>query len=260
MRAYIIAGNWKMHTTPSEAITLAKAIAEKHSFMKPPTSVQTVICPPYTSIHAALESVKSVQGARIAIGAQDCHHEPKGAFTGAIAPGMLRASGCTHVLVGHSERRQYFGETNVLMGKKIRAAITEGLVPIYCIGETLIERQQERTLEVVRKQLTEGLQGLNLQSAAQIVIAYEPVWAIGTGLAASAEQAQEIHAAVRGFMKDILPQGADIPVLYGGSLKPENAEEILSKPDVHGGLIGGAALQADSFAAIIAAASKLAVS
>jgi triosephosphate isomerase (TIM) len=257
MRRYIIAGNWKMHTTPAEAGTLARAIAEKHTFTKPPASVQTIILPPYTSIHAALEGVN---GTRITVGAQDCYYQMKGAFTGEIAPGMLKASGCSHVLVGHSERRQYFGETNALLCKKIRAAITEGLVPIYCVGETLIERQQGRTIEVVRTQINEGLEGLGLQHAAQLIIAYEPVWAIGTGLAATAEQAEDVHVAIRGFMNDNLPQGADVALLYGGSMKPENAEELLAKPNIDGGLIGGAALQADSFAAIIAAASKLAVS
>ncbi len=257
-RKYLIAGNWKMHTTPTESRTLAAAIAEKNIFLKPPPSVQTLICPPYTSIYTALEAVS---GSGVQIGAQDCHSEAKGAFTGEIAPNMVKASGCSHVILGHSERRQYFGETNAMLNKKIRAALAEGLIPIYCVGETLIERQQEQTVGVVRSQLVDGLKDISLQTASQLVIAYEPVWAIGTGLAATAEQAQEVHAAIRSFLAEILGDiSADILILYGGSLKPENADEILSKPDVNGGLIGGASLQADSFAAIIAAACKLAVS
>jgi triosephosphate isomerase (TIM) len=258
MRSYLIAGNWKMHTTPADAKTLASAIAEKQMFLKPPQSVQTLICPPYTSISAALDAVA---GKGILVGAQDCHSESKGAFTGEIAPNMVKACGCSHVILGHSERRQYFGETNSLLNKKIRAVLNEGLVPIYCVGETLIERKQEQTIAVVRSQLVDGLKDVVLQSASKLVIAYEPVWAIGTGLAATSDQAQEVHAAIRGFLKEIFGAlGEQILILYGGSLKPENAEELLGKPDVNGGLIGGAALQADSFAAIIAAACKLAVS
>ena len=258
MRNYLIAGNWKMHTTPPEATTLAAAIAEKQVFLKPPQSVQTLICPPYTSIDAA---IKAVEGKGVRVGAQDCHSEAKGAFTGEIAPNMIKALGCSHVILGHSERRQYFGETNALLNKKVRAALAEGLVPIYCVGETLIERKQEQTISVVRSQLVDGLQDVALHHSGQFVIAYEPVWAIGTGLAATSDQAQEVHAAIRGFLKEILgTQGSEVLILYGGSLKPENAEEILGKPDVNGGLIGGASLQADSFATIIAAACKLAVS
>lgn len=247
-----------MHTTPAEATTLGKAIAERHHALKPSARVQTLVCPPYTSIHATLESV---QGSGVLVGAQNCHFEPKGAFTGEIAPNMLKAIGCTHVIIGHSERRQYFSETNALLNKKVKAALHESIVPIYCVGETLTERQQDQTINVVRAQLIDGLLDVTLQSASQLVIAYEPVWAIGTGLSATAEQAQEVHAAIRGLLKELFPNtGADIFILYGGSLKPENADEILSKPDVNGGLIGGAALQADSFAAIVAAAANLSVS
>lgn len=258
MKQFLIAGNWKMHTSPTDATSLGNALATQYKALKPPQRVQTLICPPYTSIYAALESVK---GTGINVGAQNCHFEPKGAFTGEIAPNMLKSIGCTHVIIGHSERRQYFSETNALLNKKIKATISEGIVPIYCVGETLTERQQDQTIGVVRNQLFDGLMEISLQSASQLVIAYEPVWAIGTGLSATAEQAQEVHAAIRGFMKDMFPNvGKDILILYGGSLKPENADEILSKPDVNGGLIGGAALQADSFMAIVATASKLAVS
>ncbi len=258
MRQFLIAGNWKMHTTPADAATLGKAIAERQNALKPSSRVQTLICPPYISIHAALENVK---GSGVLVGAQNCHFEPKGAFTGEIAPNMLKAIGCTHVIIGHSERRQYFSETNALLNKKVKAALHEGIVPIYCVGETLTERQQDQTLQVVRTQLIDGLLDVSLQSASQLVIAYEPVWAIGTGLSATAEQAQEVHAAIRSLLKELFPNaGADMFILYGGSLKPENADEILSKPDVNGGLIGGAALQADSFAAIVATAAKLSVS
>lgn len=258
MRTFLIAGNWKMYTTPAEAKALASAIAEKQRFLNPPASVETLICPPYTSIYAAVEAV---QGTSVRVGAQDCHTEKKGAYTGEIAPAMVKASGCSHVILGHSERRQYFGESNALLNKKIHAAMGEGLMPIYCVGETLIERKQEQTIAVVRSQLTDGLKDISIENASQLVVAYEPVWAIGTGLAATADQAQEVHAAIRGFLKEILgPVGADVLILYGGSLKPENADEILAKPDVNGGLIGGASLQADSFAAIIATACNLTLS
>jgi triosephosphate isomerase len=158
MRSYLIAGNWKMHTTPADAKILASAIAEKQTFLKPPHTVQTLICPPYTSISAALDVVA---GKGILVGAQDCHSEAKGAFTGEIAPNMVKACGCSHVILGHSERRQYFGETNSLLNKKIRAVLNEGLVPIYCVGETLIERKQEQTIAVVRSQLVDGLKTID---------------------------------------------------------------------------------------------------
>ncbi|MCS6809139.1 MAG: triose-phosphate isomerase [Bacteroidota bacterium] len=257
MRSYIIAGNWKMYTTPVEAATLASAILEQHERLQPPHSVKTIICPPYTSLYAAREVIA---GTRICLGAQNCHYENKGAFTGEVAPMMLKASGCSYVILGHSERRQYCGETNALVNKKIHGALRDGLIPIYCVGETLIERQNNQTLDIIRVQLVDGLKDVSLHSAEQLVIAYEPVWAIGTGLAATPSQAQEVHSAIRAILSEVWKEyGARVRILYGGSLKPENAEEIFTMPDVDGGLIGGASLQAESFGAILAVACHLAV-
>jgi triosephosphate isomerase (TIM) len=259
MRTYLIAGNWKMHTTPAEAATLAASIAEQCATIQPPPSVHVLMCPPFTSIHAVSEAVQQAKGTALSIGAQHCHFEPKGAFTGEIAPAMLKAVGCSHVIIGHSERRQYFNETDDMLNKKISAVLHNGLVPVFCVGETLQERQGGRTLDVVRTQLVEGLKGITLNNAAALVIAYEPVWAIGTGLAATSEQAQEVHAFIRGVLKELYPAlASEMLILYGGSLKPENADELLGKPDVNGGLIGGASLTADAFCAIIASARALA--
>ncbi len=245
-----------MNTTPAEATTLASTIADGYAKLQPNRNIHVLMCPPATSIHAAHEVVKSAQG--ISIGAQNCHQEPKGAFTGELAPQMVKAVGCTHVIIGHSERRQHFGETDELLNNKLKAVINTGLVPIYCVGETLEERQTNKTFDVIQTQMATALADITLESASQLVIAYEPVWAIGTGLAATSDQAQEVHAFIRGLLAERYGALAgSILILYGGSLKPDNADEILSKPDVNGGLIGGAALQADSFLAIIAAAMKV---
>jgi triosephosphate isomerase len=256
MRPFLIAGNWKMHTTLIEATALAKSVADGCIASKPASAIHVLMCAPYTSIHAASEAVKHVGStARLDIGAQNCHHEPKGAFTGEIAASMVKALGCTHVILGHSERRQYAGENDELLNKKIRAAMAANLVPIYCVGETLEERQTNKTFDIIKTQVTTALAGIDLQHAAELVIAYEPVWAIGTGLAATSEQAQEVHAFIRGLLKERYGSlAANILILYGGSMKPDNAHELLSKPDVNGGLIGGAALQAESFLAIVNAA------
>jgi triosephosphate isomerase len=256
MRNFLIAGNWKMHTNPTEAASLAKAVADGCINSKPAASIHVLMCAPFTSIYAAAEAVKHVgTAARVSIGAQNCHHEPKGAFTGEIAASMVKSLGCTHVILGHSERRQYAGENDELLNKKLRAAMAAGLVPIYCVGETLEERQTNKTFDVIQTQVTTALAGIDLRSASELVIAYEPVWAIGTGLAATSEQAQEVHAFIRGLLnKRYGALAGDILLLYGGSMKPDNAHELLSKPDVNGGLIGGAALQADSFLSIVNAA------
>jgi triosephosphate isomerase len=255
MRPFLLAGNWKMHTTPAESVALALAIADGISKHKPGEEIQVLVCPPATSLYAVAEAVKA-RG--VHLGAQNCHHEPKGAFTGDISAAMVKATGCKYVIIGHSERRQYYGETDALLNKKLIAVLKEGLVPIYCVGETLEERQSEATLTVIEKQISTALSGITLDAATQLVIAYEPVWAIGTGLAATSDQAQEVHAFIRSLLAKRYPAlAADMLVLYGGSLKPDNAFELLSKPDVNGGLIGGASLQADAFLAIVAAAIQV---
>jgi triosephosphate isomerase len=257
MRQYLIAGNWKMHTTPEEASRLAASIGEGFTALNAPESVGALVCPPFISIYAAVEALK---GSRVGVGGQNCHEEAQGAYTGEIAPQMLKAAGCSHVIIGHSERRAYFGETNTLLNKKVHAALKAGLTPIYCVGETLDERKAGTTLKVVRGQLREGLADIAPSEAASLVVAYEPVWAIGTGLAATAEQAQEVHAAARAALcEQFGDDGARIMLLYGGSLKPDNAEEIFAQADVQGGLIGGASLKADSFCAIAKAARDIAL-
>jgi triosephosphate isomerase len=255
MRPFLLAGNWKMHTTPAESVALALAIADGVSTQKPGNEIQVLVCPPATSLYPVAEALKA-RGVRV--GAQNCHHEPKGAFTGDISAAMVKATGCEYVIVGHSERRQYYGETDALLNKKLAAALKEGLIPIYCVGETLEERQSGATLKVIEEQMTTALAGITLDAAAQLIIAYEPVWAIGTGLAATSDQAQEVHAFIRSLLQKHYPAlAADVLLLYGGSLKPDNAFELLSKPDVNGGLIGGASLQADSLLAIVAAAIQV---
>jgi triosephosphate isomerase (TIM) len=272
MRQFLIAGNWKMHTTPAEASALAASVARGiANSPKSPNSpnssnVHVLMCAPYTSIHAASEALHSQDASAsaraVSIGAQNCHHETKGAFTGEIAATMLHALGCTHVILGHSERRQYNGETDTLLNAKLKAALQAGLVPVYCVGETLAERQAGTTFDVIRTQMDTALDGIALDPArngTDFVIAYEPVWAIGTGLAATSDQAQEVHAFIREQLRARYGAlAAGIALLYGGSMKPDNAAELLAKPDVNGGLIGGAALQAESFLGIIAAAQALA--
>jgi triosephosphate isomerase len=258
MRHFLIAGNWKMHTTASEAASLARDVAERCLHIAS-TTVHVLLCPPYTSLHAASEAVRltGVQE-RVTIGAQNCHHEAQGAFTGEVSASMLTALGCTHVILGHSERRQYAGETDEMLNTKLKAALRAGLIPIYCVGETLEERQRGVTFDVLRRQMGTALAGIELQRHSELVIAYEPVWAIGTGLAATSEQAQEAHAFLRSLLAEQYGNtiASNIALLYGGSMKPDNALDLLSKPDVNGGLIGGASLQAESFAAIIAAAAQ----
>jgi triosephosphate isomerase (TIM) len=261
MRTFLIAGNWKMHTTPAEATTLATAVAKGSAAQTTAShanAVHVLMCVPFTSIHAASEAVREpapASAVSVSIGAQNCHHESKGAFTGEIAASMLKAAGCSHVILGHSERRQYAGETDALLNHKLKAALQAGLVPVYCVGETLEERQTNKTFDVIREQMAAALANITLNTASELVVAYEPVWAIGTGLAATSEQAQEVHAFIRGLLEARYGGLAkDIAILYGGSMKPENAHELLSKLDVNGGLIGGAALQAESFLSIIASA------
>ncbi|MGC8740535.1 MAG: triose-phosphate isomerase [Candidatus Sumerlaeaceae bacterium] len=246
-RKPIIAGNWKMHKTRREAADLANALAAQLGTYE---AVEVVLCPPYT----ALETVAAaIRGTRISLGAQNCHWADSGAFTGEVSAPMLVDVGCKYVIIGHSERRQYFAETDESINKKAQAAYKHGLTPIICVGETLEERQAGRTEQVVTTQIKGCLNGLPAEKVAQSVIAYEPVWAIGTGQTATKEQAQQVHALIRGLVaKMFSPEVAgEIRIQYGGSVKPQNIRELMAQPDIDGALVGGASLEADSFASIV---------
>lgn len=246
-RLPIIAGNWKMHKTASEAAQLAKGLVEKVGQV---TDVEVVVCPTFTSLDAVAQAIK---GSKIALGAQNCYWEDQGAFTGEISIPMLKEAGCKYVIIGHSERRQYFGETDEKINKKAQTLYKHGLTPIICVGETLAEREANRTEEVVSTQVKGCLAGLPADKVAASVIAYEPVWAIGTGKTATKEQAQEVHAVIRKLVAQLFSQDvADkVRLQYGGSVKPSNAKELMAQPDIDGALVGGAALDADSFAGIV---------
>lgn len=249
MRTKIIAGNWKMNQTAAET---ARLIAEIRAEVDGVEAVETVVCPPFTSLAAAAEALR---GSVVALGAQNVHWEKNGAYTGEVSADMLREAGVRYVIVGHSERRQYFGETDETVSRRARAALGAGLNPIVCVGETLQEREAGATADVVERQLRAGLSGVEPGDWARLVIAYEPVWAIGTGRTATAEQAQDVHAGIRAVVGELAgaETAAGIRIQYGGSMKPDNAAELLAQPDVDGGLIGGAALDAASFAAIVKA-------
>ena len=245
MRVPIVAGNWKMYKTACEAAGMIRTL---RGLLDEVTGVEVAVCPPFTALVAALEAAS---GSKIAIGAQDCHWEKEGAFTGEVAVPMLAELGCRYVIVGHSERRQYFGETETTVNKKIGVVLAQGLTCIGCLGETLQEREAGQTFTVLEQQLRGGFAPhLN---AAHLVIAYEPVWAIGTGRTATPAQAQEAHAFLRGLVKAIAGEqaAAGIRILYGGSVKPDNMSALMQQPDVDGGLVGGASLDASSFARII---------
>ena len=246
-RKYLIAGNWKMNTTASETDDL---ISEINSLVGQQTQVQVYICPPFTSLQKGSSLVEQTE---VLLGAQNMSAEPSGAFTGEISAEMLRDLYVNFVILGHSERRQYFGETNKSINLKVLTAVQNNLKPIYCIGETLEERESGKTLEVVKTQVNEGLANFPLSEVDNLVLAYEPVWAIGTGKTATDEMAQEVHAYVRGLLVDLFGDaaGSGVRILYGGSMKPENASGLLTQPDVDGGLIGGASLNAKSFCAIV---------
>ena len=245
MRVPVIAGNWKMYKTAREAAEVIRAL---RGLLADLAEVEVVVCPPFTALAAAVEAAS---GSRIAIGAQDCYWEKEGAFTGEVAVPMLADLGCRYVVVGHSERRQYFGETDVTVDKKIGAVLAHGLTCIGCLGETLQERESTRTFQVLERQVRGGF-GRHLTSP-HLVIAYEPVWAIGTGRTATPSQAQEVHAFLRGLVKEIAGQeaAAAIRILYGGSVKPDNMPALMAQPDVDGGLVGGASLDASSFSRIV---------
>ena len=246
MRKNIVAGNWKMNTTVAEGIELAEAVAAKSSEV--PSSVQLIIAPPFTHLVPVSQAIK---GTAIGLSAQNCADKEKGAYTGEVSADMLVSAGCTYTILGHSERRQYYGETDATLVDKVKLAISKGLSPIFCVGENLEEREAGRHFDVVSSQIRNVLYTLSGEEMSKVIIAYEPVWAIGTGKTASAAQAQEIHACIRKVVAEKFGDLAeDITILYGGSCKPSNAKELFACPDIDGGLIGGAALKADDFIAI----------
>jgi triosephosphate isomerase len=248
MRRPLIAGNWKMHKTVGDAIALAKAVRaglDERSALR-----DVLVAPPFTALTAVAEALR---GSSVLLGAQNMHWEKEGAFTGEVSPLMLRDAGCSHVILGHSERRHVFGETDEDVSRKTRAALDNGLTPIVCIGELLAERESNRTLEVVERQLEHGLRLVTPDELARSVVAYEPVWAIGTGRTATPQQAQDVHAFVRKRMARSHGDAvaAAVRILYGGSVKPENIAELMAESDIDGALVGGACLKADSFLKIV---------
>jgi triosephosphate isomerase (TIM) len=250
-RRPLIAGNWKMHKTHLEGLQLTQKLAWALS-REDTDAVEVVVCPPFT----ALRTVGTlIDGDKlpIGLGAQNCHQEPQGAFTGEVSAPMLAKLGCAYVIVGHSERRQQFAETDELVNRKARAVLGNGMQPIVCVGETLEQREAGRTAEVVQGQVRGSLAGLPGEQVAGLVVAYEPVWAIGTGRAATAEDAQETIALVRGTVAELAGRSAadELRIQYGGSVKASNAEELAGKPDIDGALVGGASLDADEFAMIV---------
>lgn len=245
-RRKMIAGNWKCNGTLEASLEL---VTELKRLLTKVRDRDMVICPPYTSLHPV---AKRLEDTPIGLGAQDLFFEESGAFTGAISAPMLASVGCSHVLVGHSERRQIFGETNESVNRRMKAAMAAGLTPIFCVGETLAERESGSTMNVVAEQVDGGLEGIDDISA--VIIAYEPVWAIGTGRVASPEQAQEVHAAIRERIRARSTAVAQsMRILYGGSVKPDNAAQLFTCADIDGGLIGGASLDASAFAKIVQA-------
>jgi len=253
MRKTIIAGNWKMYKTIKDGQELA--IALKRDLYKI-ENTDIVICPAYTLLAYLADDLED---SNIAIGAQDIYWQEEGAFTGEVSAAMLKDAGCQYVIVGHSERRQFFGDTNETVNKKIRACLKHELTPIVCVGENLKERETGDTFKVIETQIRGSLAEIIAEDIVKTVIAYEPVWAIGTGKTASSDQAQEVHKYIRGLLTEIYGQetAEEIRIQYGGSVKPENITELLGKPDVDGALVGGASLKADSFSSIVIKASEV---
>ncbi|RKD27502.1 triosephosphate isomerase [Caminicella sporogenes DSM 14501] len=246
MRVPIIAANWKMHMTVSEA----KEFVEEFKGKIEGTDVEVVICPPFTLLNTLKEITN---GTKIKIGAQNMHWEEKGAFTGEISPIMLKDLNIDYCIIGHSERRQYFSETDEIVNKKVKSALAHDIKPILCVGETLDERKAEKTEEVVKKQVLAAFKDVDRELAKEIVIAYEPIWAIGTGLTASPEDANKVIAFIRETIKELYGEdiSEEIRIQYGGSVKPNNVEDIMNMEDIDGALVGGASLKAESFAQIV---------
>ena len=246
-RKPLIAGNWKMFKTGSEAAETAAKLVE---LVKDADHTEIMIAPPFTALSQVFAAVK---GTNVSLGAQDLFWEAEGAFTGEISTGMLQAAGCTSVIIGHSERRQFFGETDESVNKKIKAAVAAGLVPVLCVGESGNERDENKTFSVLDKQIKIGLESLLSEDVTTLVIAYEPIWAIGTGKTATKEQAQEVHRYLRGWIEKNYSAALaeSMRILYGGSVKPDNVTALMAMPDVDGALVGGASLNAETFSKIV---------
>jgi triosephosphate isomerase len=251
-RRPIVAGNWKMNKTVGESLTLIRELRGMVSMVR--DKVEVVVAPPFTALSAV---AKAIEDSNILLAAQNCFWEAWGAYTGEVSAPMLAEVGCRYVIIGHSERRQYFGETDETVNRRVKAALNSQLLPIVCIGETLAQREAGRTLEVVTRQLSAGLAGFAAADVARFVVAYEPVWAIGTGRNATSSQAQEVHAHIRQQLTGLYGReiSEQVRIQYGGSVKPENAAELMGQPDIDGALVGGASLKAADFAAIVKAAS-----
>lgn len=253
MRVPIVAGNWKMNNLRADAVTLAEALK---SSLGEASEVEVVVAPVATVLSAVSATL---DGSRIEVSGQNCYHAESGAFTGELSPQMLQDAGCTWTILGHSERRQYFNESDALLNEKTKFALASGLKVMFCIGETLAEREGGSLEAVLTRQIVDGLAGMSESDFEKIVVAYEPVWAIGTGVVATPAQAEEAHAFVRGVVKEHFgaPVADGLRIQYGGSVKPDNAEELMGQPNVDGALVGGAALDAASFAAIVNATAKV---
>ncbi|MGD8535279.1 MAG: triose-phosphate isomerase [Candidatus Aminicenantes bacterium] len=238
-----IAGNWKMHKTISEAVEIVNALKKSSAEL---TEAELVVIPPFTALN---ELKKTIEGSSIQLGAQNMFWEEKGAFTGELSASMLKDAGCRYAVIGHSERRQHFGETNETVNKKIKTALSHALVPIMCIGESLDEREKGKTIEKVEDQMNDGLEGLGKNEIGRLIIAYEPIWAIGTGLTATPSQAEEIHIFIREKLAEKYGNetASCAIILYGGSVKPDNTYELIKENNINGALVGGASLEADSF-------------
>ncbi|HZR79621.1 MAG TPA: triose-phosphate isomerase [Candidatus Binatia bacterium] len=244
-RTPILAGNWKMHGTTAEAAALAGGLARAVGAR---SDRQVVLAPPFTALATVRDAIR---GTRIALSAQNMHWEAKGAFTGEVSPAMVRDAGATHVILGHSERRCLFGETDEMIRRKIESALANELTAIVCVGETLEQRDDGRTLAVVSSQVDAALRGVSAAQARRIVVAYEPVWAIGTGRVATREQAQEVHGQLRALLRELALPADEIPILYGGSVKPDNIDGLMAEPDIDGALVGGASLDVAGFTRIV---------
>lgn len=246
-RRLFVAGNWKMNTNTAEAVKLAKDVL---AALKDVTTVDLAVCPPFVYLPAVAQAVG---GSNVALGAQNCFYEDNGAFTGEVSTAMLKDAGCRYVIVGHSERRHVIGETDEMINRKVLKVLSSGLRPIFCVGELLEEREAGETLEVVSRQVKLGLEGVARSAAAEVTVAYEPVWAIGTGKVATTQQAQEVHAMIRGLLAELYDDSLaqQLRIQYGGSVKPSNAKELLACPDIDGALVGGASLKAADFAGIV---------
>ncbi|MFI3290716.1 MAG: triose-phosphate isomerase [Opitutales bacterium] len=253
-RKYLIAGNWKMNKTAAEAFTLAGEIAKE---VGTDTSVDVLICPTFTALESARRGIAS---SSLKLGSQNVYVKQSGAYTGEISPEMLKEFFCSYAILGHSERREYFNESDEFINAKVLFCIENNLKPILCVGETLAQREANETIAVIEKQVVDGLKGVSNDDAAKVVIAYEPVWAIGTGKTATPEMAQEVHAEIRAMLAKQFGEVAEkVQILYGGSMNPQNADALLAQKDIDGGLIGGAALKAETFMQLVDSAKKASI-